>query len=65
MDKLNIIFSYLDPNHEIHEQPILRGTHNPRFQDRDYQKFENELSEYDENDHKDAIIWVDKLEGIF
>jgi len=39
--------------------------HNPRFQDKDYQKFKKELPKYDGNDHRGAVVWINTMDSIF
>jgi hypothetical protein len=52
-------------NQEAPEINFSSNMYNPRFQDRDYQKFKKELPKYDGKDHRGVVVWVNKMEGIF
>jgi hypothetical protein len=39
--------------------------HTPRFHNRDYHKFKKELPRYDDKDHIGAVVWINKMDGIF
>jgi hypothetical protein len=39
--------------------------YNPRLQNREYKKFKKELLKYDGKDNRGAVIWVNKMDGIF
>ena len=52
-------------NPEMHDSIFFGGPSNSRVQERDYQKIKKEFPKYDGKDHRGAIVWVNKMEGIF
>jgi hypothetical protein len=52
-------------NQEELETNFSENIHNPRFKKRDHKKLKKELLKYDGKYHRGAIVWVNKMEGIF